>query len=102
VQGFESLEQARIWAAEFVHWYNVDHRHSGIRYVSPEQRHSGQDQAILAARHDVYTKAKARHPARWSGATRDWSQIDSVTLNPERDEVVKLAISEQHTQLKAS
>ena len=101
-KGFADLEAARTWAAEFVRWYNVDHRHSGIRYVSPEQRHSGQDQAILAARHDVYTKAKARHPARWSGATRDWSQIDSVTLNPERDEVVKLAISDQHTQLKAA
>lgn len=60
------------------------------------------DQAILAARHEVYTKAKARHPARWSGATRDWSLIDSVTLNPERDEVVKLAISDQQTQLKAA
>lgn len=102
VQGFESLEQARSWAAEFVHWYNVDHRHSGIRYVSPEQRHSGQDQAILAARHEVYTQAKARHPARWSGATRDWSLIDSVTLNPEREEVVKLATSDQHIQLKAA
>ena len=102
VQGFESLAQARAWAAEFVNWYNVDHRHSGIRYVSPEQRHSGQDQAILAARHAVYTQAKARHPARWSGPTRDWSQIATVTLNPERDEVVKLVTSIQHTQLTAA
>jgi len=101
-QGFETLEQARLWAAQFVGWYNNDHRHSGIRYVSPEQRHSGQDKAILAARHEVYTLAKARNPARWSGATRDWSMIETVTLNPERDEVVKLATTVQHTQLKAA
>jgi len=102
VHGFESLDEARVWAAEFVDWYNVDHRHSGIRYVSPHQRHSGQDQAILAARHQVYTQARERHPARWSGATRDWSPIATVTLNPERDAVVKLATGVQHTQLKAA
>jgi transposase InsO family protein len=101
-QGFEALDGARAWAAEFVRWYNVEHRHSGIRYVSPQQRHTGQDQAILAARHTLYRQARQRHPARWSGATRDWSLIDVVTLNPERDEVVKLATCVQHTQLKAA
>ncbi len=101
-QGFETLEGARAWAAEFVRWYNVEHRHSGIRYVSPQQRHTGRDQAILAARHMLYRQAQARHRARWSGATRDWSHIDAVTLNPERDEVVKLAACVQHTQLKAA
>lgn len=69
VQGFETLDQARAWAAEFVRWYNVDYRHSGIRCVSPEQRHSGQDKAILAARHTRYLQASEHHPARWSGAT---------------------------------
>jgi len=38
----------------FVHWYNFDHRHSGIRYVSPAQRHAGEDHAILATRHELY------------------------------------------------
>ncbi len=56
-QGFETLDDARGWAAEFVSWYNVEHRHSGIRYVSPQQRHAGQDQAILAARHALYREA---------------------------------------------
>lgn len=101
-QGFETLDDARTWAAEFVRWNNVVHRHSGIRYVSPQQRHTGQDQAILAARHTLYRQARQRHPTRCSGATRDWSLIDVVTLNPERDEVVKLAACVQHTQLKAA
>jgi hypothetical protein len=88
----------RAWAAEFVRWYNVDHRHSGIRYVSPQQLHAGLDQAIMAARHDLYIQAKQRNPARWSRNTRDWSHIAVVTLNPERDAVVNSAANVQHTQ----
>lgn len=88
-KGFASLEQARAWAAEFVRWYNVEHRHSGIGYVSPQQRHAGQDHAILAARHDLYAKAREVNPARWSGSTRNWTPIGAATLNPERESVIK-------------
>jgi len=88
-KGFANLEDARAWASRFVHWYNHDHRHSGIRYVSPAQRHAGEDAAILAARHEVYLQARARNPQRWSGATRNWTPIGAVTLNPERDAIVK-------------
>ncbi len=88
-KGFADLDAARTWAAHFVHWYNHEHRHSGIRYVSPAQRHAGDDAAILAARHELYLKARERNPRRWSGATRNWSHIQAVTLNPERDSVVK-------------
>lgn len=87
--GFADLDQARTWAAGFVRWYNFDHRHSGIRYVSPAQRHDGRDHAILAARHALYTQARERNPARWSGNTRNWSPIGAVTLNPERDCIIK-------------
>lgn len=88
VKGFATLEAARQWGAAFVHWYNVEHKHSGIRYVSPQQRHTGQDHAILAARHALYTEAKNRNPARWARHTRDWSPMGPVTLNPERDCVI--------------
>ena len=77
------------WGAAFVHCYNFDHRHSGIRYVSPAQRHEGRDHAILAARHALYTRARERNPARWSGNTRNCSPIGAVTLNPERDCIIK-------------
>jgi transposase InsO family protein len=91
--GFADLAAARAWALEFVRWYNVEHRHSGIRYVSPAQRHAGEDHAILAARHELYTNARQSNPARWSGNTRNWSPIGPVTLNPERDSVVRAAQS---------
>ena len=87
-KGFEKLGAARAWAASFGHWYNVDHHHSSIRYVSPAERHDGRDVAVLAARHALYLNARERNPARWSGNTRDWSHIGVVTLNPERDSVV--------------
>lgn len=88
VKGFANLDEARGWAAQFVRWYNHEHRHSGIRYVSPAQRHAGEDHTILAARHALYTRAREAKPARWSGSTRDWSPLGPVTLNPERDSIV--------------
>lgn len=56
--GFDDLNAARSWATEFVQWYSVEHRHSGIRYVTPAQRHAGEDSALLAARHALYVKAR--------------------------------------------
>ena len=70
-------------------WYNFEHRHSGIRYVTPQQRHCGDDHALLAARHALYTQARALNPGRWSRHTRDWSPVHVVTLNPERDSIIK-------------
>jgi transposase InsO family protein len=97
-KGFVDLDDARAWAARFVHWYNHEHRHSGIRYVSPAQRHDGHDHAILAARHALYLQARERHPRRWSGATRNWTPIAAVTLNPEREAVVSKRLDDMDKQ----
>jgi putative transposase len=94
LKGFADLPAAREWSARFVSWYNNDHRHSGIRYVTPAQRHSGQDRRLLDARHAVYQDARERNPRRWSGQTRNWTPIGGVTLNPERDAVVRAATSQ--------
>jgi transposase InsO family protein len=80
---FDSLEDACRWVAWFVAWYNTEHRHSAIRYVTPEQRHSGREDAILAGRRELYEEARAKRPDRWSGTTRDWSSVLTVTLNPQ-------------------
>jgi putative transposase len=89
VKGFAELDAARQWAERFVHWYNDEHRHSGIAYVTPAQRHAGQDRALLAARHELYQQARHSNPRRWSGQTRDWTPVATVTLNPERDNVIQ-------------
>jgi transposase InsO family protein len=101
VKGFADLQAARSWATGFVHWYNQEHRHSGIRYVSPAQRHDGRDQDILAARHTIYTQARQRHPKRWSRHTRNWTPVTTVTLNPERDSVVQAALLPNQCRLAA-
>lgn len=84
-QGFESLEIARQWVASFMDWYNEEHRHSALRFVTPGQRYRGEDQDLLERREAIYRKAKERNPNRWSGRTRNWKPIGNVALNPEKD-----------------
>jgi len=59
-KGFESLEAARAWVAGFVRWRNGEHRHSAIRFATPDQRHRQQDRAILDQRHAIYQAARVR------------------------------------------
>jgi putative transposase len=80
---FPSLDEARAWVSSFVDWYNGEHLHSAIGYVTPNDRHAGRDVEILARRREVYEQARRRHPERWSGATRSWNRVEVVTLNPD-------------------
>ena len=54
---FATLDQSRYWILGFVRWYNEEHRHSALNYVTPEQRHSGD-------------------------ATRSWRAVGSLTSRP--------------------
>lgn len=88
---FETLEAARAWVAGFVRWYNTEHLHSGIRFVTPDDRHFGREDGILARRKAIYETAKRRNPDRWSGETRNWKPIETVVLNPENRSVEEAA-----------
>lgn len=83
---FDTIEDARAWVAGFVAWYNTEHRHSGIRYVTPDERHDGREHEVLANRARVYERARRKHPNRWSCATRNWTPALAVFLNPKRDQ----------------
>lgn len=85
---FASIEEARRWVIWFVGWYNTEHRHSAISFVTPEERHCGRDVEILAKRHALYQAAKAHRPERWSGKTRDWTRVEVVVLNPDTEGAV--------------
>jgi putative transposase len=87
---FASLEAARTWVADFVLWYNEEHQHSALRFVTPSQRHDGRDAEILAHRREVYENAKARNPKRWTGSTRNWTPVGVVALNPRRDGTTRI------------
>ncbi len=82
---FDTLADARAWVQRFVQWYNHEHRHSGIKYVTPAQRHRGEAPELLKRRTALYEAARARQPLRWSGATRNWTLPSAVWLNPEND-----------------
>lgn len=92
---FSGIDQARDWVHRFVNWYNTEHLHSAIRFVTPSCRHLGLDKAILTQRAAVYENAKRLKPLRWSGPTRNWSPIAEVHLNPKKPTIktkVEIAI----------
>ena len=75
-------------------WYNAEHRHSGIRFVTPDERHHGRENDVLANRVRVYERARRRHPNRWSRGTRNWTPAPAVFLNAKRDqETIEGALS---------
>lgn len=82
--GFSDLEESRSWVTEFVRWYNNEQRHSRIKFVTPAQRHHGEDVEILERRKKIYADAQTKTPERWSGKSRNWDPIDAVALNPEK------------------
>ena len=83
LEGFSDIAKAKQWVEGFVSWYNETHRHSGLKFVTPSQRHEGQDIELLNQRRQLYEAAKAANPERWKGRqTRSWSPDDVVYLNP--------------------
>jgi transposase InsO family protein len=84
-KGFAALEDARAWVLKFVNWYNHDHKHSGLKFMTPHQRHTGQTDRVIGNRKTVYEAARAANPRRWSQGIRDWDLPEKVWLNPEKD-----------------
>ena len=81
---FNNLQEAREWVAGFQYWYNEVHRHSALKFVTPSERHRGEDIAILEKRSNLYEATKSLHPERWSGPTRNWEPEEVVFLNPNK------------------
>ena len=95
---FESIDQAQSWVDGFVFWYNTQHLHSSICFVTPDDRHYGREQYLLENRKKVYQKARNRNPNRWSKEIRNWDSVDLVWLNPEK----KHDVSPMHRLKKAA
>ena len=84
-KGFADKAQAQDWVKAFVNWYNAEHLHSALRFVTPNSRHTGEELWMLTKRADLYANARAANPQRWTGKARNWQPIGPVWLNPERD-----------------
>ena len=78
---FENADGASRWVEGFVRWYNREHLHSGISFVTPDARHQELDAAQLENRRAVYQAARERHPSRWSRHTRRWEREAEVSIN---------------------
>jgi putative transposase len=84
-KGFSDLDECRAWVAEFVVWYNTEHKHSRLNFVTPSERHSGKDKQILEHRAKVLMEHRKKRPERWSGKIRNCEPIGEVHLNPEKE-----------------
>ncbi len=83
--GFKDLDEARLWVDNFTRWYSAEHKHSGIKYVTPDERYKSMVLDILHRREVVYQEAQCKHPERWSKQSRNWDFIDEVKLNPDKE-----------------
>ncbi len=82
---FADLDAARGWVHGFAQWYNEEHRHSGLKFLTPGQRHRGESEELMANRKQVYRLARQRHPERWGKrSTRNWDLPSGICLNPDR------------------
>ena len=79
---FESVADAQTWVDGFTSWYNAEHLHSAIRFVTPNDRHFGRQDEILGNRKRVYESARQHNPERWTGDIRNWDPVAVVRLNP--------------------
>ncbi len=92
-KGFMTLDEARKWVQDFMKWYNTEHQHSGIGFVTPEQKHKGVALEVLEKRKEVYRIAKLKHPERFAREIRKWDTPKAVALGPVKDEEIELALA---------
>jgi len=80
---FGSPEHAREICRAFFGWYNHEHHHSGICYLTPAVVHYGQAKQVLAERHRVQLAAFLEHPERFvNGPPKPQSLSAAVWINP--------------------
>jgi putative transposase len=83
---FDHFNHALDHSRDFFPWYNREHRHSGLKMLTPHQVHHGEAIDILAARDQVMQKAFAAHPERFvRGQPRPITLPGEVWINPPED-----------------
>lgn len=81
--GFASLIEAQDWAQRFVTYYNTEHKHRALNFVTPLQKHTAEDIDILKNRKKLLETKRKQNPARWiNGAIRNCKPSGQVNLYP--------------------
>lgn len=80
---FGCAQDARIFCQDFFSWYNTEHRHSGIAYLTPDMVHHGNAGEVIQARQFVLLDAFAAHPERFVNKVPQPAALpESVWINP--------------------
>jgi transposase InsO family protein len=99
-KGFGDLEEAQAWVSNFVQWYNDEHLHSAIAYVTPNERHNGVAEAKLKKRTRLWENAKRANPKRWgTRKVRNWQAPQVVYLNPSQSTKTALELIKPKSQM---
>lgn len=77
---FGSLEAAEAFCTEFFPWYNEEHQHSGLDYVTPSKVHAGAHLAIFAQRNARLEQQRLLHPKRHGGKPKIYGTPVTVRL----------------------
>ena len=86
-RSFATIDDAKEWMAVFVDWYNHEHLHSALDYVTPAQVRHGEAEAIFQQRNATMMKAKEAFPERWgTRQVKVWKAPHTVVLNPDNTE----------------
>ncbi len=84
---FGGVSQALGYCRGFFPWYNDEHAHSGLLYLTPAQVHHGKAKAVLKQRHSVMLAAFERHPERFvAGPPKMPCLPEAVWINPPKEE----------------
>lgn len=80
---FGCIADARAWCQAFFPWYNHDHRHCGVAFMTPADVHYHRAPAILATRAQTLSAAFAANPRRFKGKPPTPKQLPAaVWINP--------------------
>lgn len=83
---FGSQPEARRFCRPFFHWYNYEHYHSGIGFLTPASLHYGQAAALLDQRNIVLQAAYEAHPERFvNGPPTAPEPPSAVWINPPKE-----------------
>ena len=87
-QRFGSLQDCRAFCRPFFCWYNTEHRHSGIAFMTPQDVHYGRASKILETRTSALNAAFEVHPQRFKGKQPTPKPLpEAVWINPPTDQL---------------
>ena len=95
---FGCIEDARSHCQAFFAWYNGEHRHSGIGFMTPEAVHYGQAAALQFQRAETLNAAFQANPIRFKGnAPRPPKLPVAAWINPPKKDDTPATTTESST-----